>query len=135
MANHNPFVIVVFGYFNIKSENLHRHDKTSYEGAKMKALSKQFGLQETIKESNHILRESSSCIDLTFTSHQNLVMESGVYSSLYPNCHHEITSGKFNLKIHHSPPYERKCGIMTKQMLITSEKQLIYFPEKSINKS
>ena len=35
-------------------------------------------------------------------------MESGLYSSLHPNCRHQITYAKFNLKIHYSLPYERK---------------------------
>ena len=35
-------------------------------------------------------------------------MESGVHSSVHPNCHHQITYAKFNLKIHHPPPYERE---------------------------
>ena len=80
------------------------------KGAKINALTTQFELQQIIKEPTHILAESSSCIDLIFTSHQNLVMESGVHSSLHPNCHHQITYAKFNLKIHYPPPY--KCEIM-----------------------
>ena len=35
-------------------------------------------------------------------------MESGVHSSLHPNCHHQITYAKFNLKIYYPPPYERE---------------------------
>ena len=35
-------------------------------------------------------------------------MESGVHSSLHPNCHHQITYVKFNLKIHYPHPYERE---------------------------
>ena len=35
-------------------------------------------------------------------------MESGVHSSLHPNCHHQIAYAKFNLKIHYPPPYERE---------------------------
>ena len=38
----------------------------------------------------------------------NLVMESGVHSSLHANCHHWITFAKFNLKIHYPPLYERE---------------------------
>ena len=34
-------------------------------------------------------------------------MESGVYSSLHPSCHHQITFAKFNLSILYPPPYER----------------------------
>ena len=61
----------------------------SYEDAKINALTAQFGLQQIIKERTHILAESFSCIDLIFTPHQNLVMESGVHSSLHLNCHHQ----------------------------------------------
>ena len=32
-------------------------------------------------------------------------MESGVHSSLHPNCHHQITYAKFSLKIYYPPPY------------------------------
>ena len=35
-------------------------------------------------------------------------MESGVQSSSHPNCHHQITYAKFNLKIYYPPPHERE---------------------------
>ena len=35
-------------------------------------------------------------------------MESGVHSSVHPNCHHQITYARFNLKIHYPQPYERE---------------------------
>ena len=35
-------------------------------------------------------------------------MESGVHSSLHPNCHHQIVFAKINLKIYYPPPYKRK---------------------------
>ena len=41
-------------------------------------------------------------------SQPNLVTESGVHSSLYANCHHEITYVKFNLNIAYPPPYKRE---------------------------
>ena len=108
MANHNSFLVVVLGDFNVKSENLNEHDKTSHEGAKIDTLTSQFGLQQIVKEPTHILAESSSCVDLIFRSHQNLVMESGVHPSLDPSYHHQITYAKFNSKIHYPPPYERE---------------------------
>ena len=58
--------------------------------------------------SQHIIEDSSSCIDLIFISQPNLVMESGVHSSLHPNCHHQITHAKFSLKIFYPPPYEQE---------------------------
>ena len=56
----------------------------------------------------HILLDSSSCIDLIFISQPSLVMESGVQSSLHPNCHYQITYAKFNLKNYYPHPYERE---------------------------
>ena len=69
VANHNSFLIVVLGDINIKSENNYKHDKMSYEEAKIDALTSQFGLQQIVKEPTHTLAESSPCIDLMFTSH------------------------------------------------------------------
>ena len=50
-----------------------------------------------------------------FTSQPNLVMESGINSSLHKNCHHEIIYAKFNLKIYFPPPYERESRIIKMQ--------------------
>ena len=33
-------------------------------------------------------------------------MDSGVHSSLHPNCHHQTVFAKINLKIYYPPPYE-----------------------------
>ena len=54
-----------------------------------------------------MLNSSSFCIDLIFALQPNLVMESGIYSSLHSNCHHQIVFAKLNLSIFHPPPYER----------------------------
>ena len=42
------------------------------------------------------------------TSQPNLVVESGVQSSLHQNCHHQIVFERFNLKLIFPPPYERE---------------------------
>ena len=42
-----------------------------------------------------------------FTLQPNLVMNSGVYSSLNSNCHYRIIYAKFNLKILYPPLLER----------------------------
>ena len=56
----------------------------------------------------NILENSSSCIDLIFTTQPNTLLESGVHHSLDQNCHHQIIFAKFNLKVYYPPPYERK---------------------------
>ena len=70
-------------------------------------MTSQSGLNQIINEPTHITKNSSTCIDLLFTSQTNLVIESGVHSSLYPNCHHQIIFEKFDLRIFYPPPYER----------------------------
>ena len=52
-----------------------------------------------ISESTHIQTNSTSCINLIFTDKENLSINSGVHSSLHPNCHHQIVHSSFNLNI------------------------------------
>ena len=104
----NTFLTVVLGDFNAKSNLGFKGDKTRYEGSKIDGITSIFGLQQIINEPTHVTGDSSSCIDLIFTSQPNLVMESRVHSSLNPNCHHQITYPKFNLKIYYRSPYERE---------------------------
>ena len=49
-------------------------------------------------------------LDLIFQA--NLVMESGVNSSLHKNCHHQIIYAKF--KIYYLTPSEQESGIIKK---------------------
>ena len=108
VTNKNPYLIVMLGDFNAKSSNWYKHDTTTYEGSKINARTSQFGLKQLIQEPTLILTDSLSCIDLIFTSQPNLVMESGVHSSLYQNCHYQIIYTKIHLKVFYPPPYERQ---------------------------
>ena len=103
IVNKNSFLIVAFGDFN-----WYKNDINSYEDLKTDTITSQFGLQQLINEPTHLTANSSSCIDLIFTSQPNLVMESGVHSSLHPSCHHQIVLAKINLKFCYPPPYKRE---------------------------
>ena len=76
------------------------------KGFKVDAITSPFRSQQLIDGPAHLVAEPSFCIDLKFTLQPNLVMESRVHSSLHPDCHHQITYAKLNLKIHYTPPYE-----------------------------
>ena len=67
----------------------------------------QYGLTQVIHEPTHFLDCSSSCIDLIFTSQDNLVANSEVDSSFHSICHHQIFFPEFNLKILYPPPCDR----------------------------
>ena len=90
-----------------KSEDWCSIDITSFEGSELDFLTSQFVLSQIVKETTHILDNSRSCIDLTFTSQTNMVIDSGVHASLHANCHHQIIYAKFDLNIIYPPPYER----------------------------
>ena len=105
IVNRNPFVSIIIGDFNARSNNWCSSDKTTYEGKKLESLTFQCGFKQVYSDPTHILESSSSCIDLIFTSQPNLVMNSGVRSSLHPNCDHQIIHAKFNFKIFYPSPY------------------------------
>ena len=60
-------------------------------------------MKQIISAPRHILQHASSCIDLIFANHTNLVIDSGIYPSLHQNCHHQIIFCKLNLKIEYQP--------------------------------
>ena len=80
-ADKNPYLMIVIGDFSAKSNSWYRNDSTVTEGSKIDILTSTFGFHQIINEATHILNNSSSCIDLIFTSQPNLVTESGVHSS------------------------------------------------------
>ena len=84
---------------------------------------------------------------LNFTSQPNLVMESGIYSSLDPNCHHQVIFAKFNFSILYPPPYERTvwfCEKANPELIqrainefdwtrVSIDKRVCYFTETLLN--
>ena len=92
----NPFLIMLIRDLNDKSKNWFCHDKSSHKGNAIKNVRVQFGLQQIIKGPRHVSNTSSSCIDLIFTSQADLITDSGVHSSVHPNCHHQIVFAKLN---------------------------------------
>ena len=101
-------MIVVLDDFNAHTKEWYPLGKTTYEGTRVDVTTSQFGLKQLIHEPTHYIRERSSCTDLIFASQPNLVVESGVQSSLHQSCHHQTVFARFNLKVVFSPPYERE---------------------------
>ena len=68
LAQKNPFLLTAIGDFNAKSSNWYNKDKVNFEGNRTENVTSQFGLHQIINEPMHILPNSSSCINLIFTS-------------------------------------------------------------------
>ena len=98
---------VVTGDFNARSSSWWCNDINIIEGSHLYPLTSSNCFSQLINEPTHIQTNSSSCIDLIFTNQPNSFVNSGVHSSLHPNCHHQIVHTSFNLDIYYPPPYQR----------------------------
>ena len=101
-----PFFTIILGDFHARSKSRWLDYITSPEGIDIDSLTTVHGLHQPISEPIHLLGNSLSCINLIFTDRPDLVVDSGVHSSLHPNCHHQIIFCKFNLMIEYPPQYE-----------------------------
>ena len=108
LALRNPYLIVVLGDFNAQTKGWYSL------GTRFDGITSQFGLEQLIHESTHIIGQRSSCIYLIFTSQPNLVVESGAQSFLHQNCHHQIVFARFNLKVIFPPSYESEVWYFKK---------------------
>ena len=105
--NLDPYLVLVLGDFNARLSSWSIDDLDSFEGRKIDELTSSYGLSQIISEPTHILPNSTSCIDLIFCNQPNLIIDSGVHSSLNENCHHQLIFAKVNFLVHVPPPYER----------------------------
>ena len=117
VAHRNPYLIVVLGDFNAQTKRWYTLGKTTYESTRIDRITSQFGMEKLLHELAHITGYKSSCIDLTFASLPDLVVDSGVQSSLHQNCHHQIVFARLNLKVFFPPRYEREVSHLKKQIL------------------
>ena len=102
----NPFSMFFTGDFNGHSQLWWPGGNSTPEGTKIEALTSHLGLSQLISEpTNFEPNKNPSCIDLIFTDQPNLVIESGVRSSL--DCLHQITHCRLNYKVPPPPPFER----------------------------
>ena len=102
-----PYLTFVKEDFNARYSSWWSDDINTTEGTKLLSLKSCNGFQQIINKPTHIQRQSSSCIDLIFTDQSNLSVNSGIHTSLHPNCHHQIVQSKFKLNISYPPPYKR----------------------------
>ena len=104
IRNQDTAFTIILGDFNARSKSWWVHNITNNEGTQTESISSLCGFSQVISEPTHILKNSSSCIDLILTDQPNLVINSGIKPSLHENCHHHITYAKFNLQIICPPP-------------------------------
>ena len=60
---------------------------------------------DCIEQMNKLPSES---VDLIFADQPNLIIESGIFPSIYTTCHHQIIYATISFKIQLPSPYERE---------------------------
>ena len=108
----NTYYVLLFCDL-MQNQKWYVDNQPTTEGIQLGFLTSLYGMKQLILESTCILEISSSYIDLIFTNHPNLVMDSGVHPSLI-KCYHQIIYSKLNLTY----------GIMIKPILIWLIEQL-----------
>ena len=68
MTDKNPYLMVFLGDFNAKLNSWCTNDNMDVERLKIDIFTSSFGFPQIITEGTHFLNNSSSCIDLIFTS-------------------------------------------------------------------
>ena len=122
--NLSPTGSIFLGDFNVKNSDWWAGDTTDANGSEIKNIASQHGLQQLIDKPTHILPDSSSCIDLNFSSANHLSLESGVLPSLLPRCHHQITYCKIDFKIPFPPSYQRKIWDFSRADLVLIKRSM-----------
>ena len=85
---HKSLVSVTLGDFDAISTSCWSNEIDSAKSTKLSSLSTSNGFHQIISEPIHILRSSSSCINLIFTDQSTFVVNNDVQASLHSSCHH-----------------------------------------------
>ena len=75
--------MILLDGFNPKSKSCSVNDTPIGEGTRMENLTSSYGMKQLISAPTHILRYSSSCIDLIFVNQPNLVIDARIHPSLH----------------------------------------------------
>ena len=108
IASEKPYMVMFTGDFNAHSVQWWPGGDTNNEGAQLNTLFSELGLTQLISEPTHFREHCQpSCIDLIICDQPNLVIDSGVRSSLDQACKHQITYCKLSIKGLPIPSYQR----------------------------
>ena len=106
--NNHPNCSILIGDFNAKSSRWCSSDKDNKAGCELDNITTSAGYSQMINKPTHFINESSSCIDLIFSSNHSLTKNCGIDHSIYDKCHHNIIYGTLNFKVPLPPPYYRE---------------------------
>ena len=87
----------LFVTFMLNHHNWYKGNKSTASRSKLEIMTTHYGLIQIINKSTNILEDSSSCLDIVFTSQSRMIRDSG---------YHQIVLAKFDLNVFYSPCYK-----------------------------
>ena len=89
LAQNNPFMIIIVGEVKKWRKKFEKswyfNGIRSVKRSNVDFLTSTFGLHQITNESIHVMKTLTSCVDLTFTTQRNLVVESSAYLPFLDN--------------------------------------------------
>ena len=103
----NPAISIITGDFNGKCSKWYSFDASDNIGKELDTIISTAGYSQIIDKPTHFTNNSSSCIDLIFTSNPSILVDSWIEKSLSNSCHHDFIYGKINFRVPLPLPYFR----------------------------
>ena len=90
----SPTITIYIGDFNVRNSDWWNVDSTNLQGTELAELAAQYSLNQIIDDPTHILPNSTSCTDLIFTTERKFGTNSGILTSLFLRCQHQLLFAK-----------------------------------------
>ena len=103
----NPAISIITGDFNGKCSKWYSFETSDNIGKELDTITSAAGYSQTIDKPTHFTNNSSSCVDLIFTSNPSMLVDSGIEKSLSSSCHHDIIYGKISFRVPLPPAHFR----------------------------
>jgi len=109
IENENPYSVIYTGDFNAQSSQWWPDGNETNEGSIINIILSELGLNQLISEPTHFRDHCDpTLIDLIICDQPNLVIRSGVHSSIDSTCKHQITFCKMSIKTPKANNFKRK---------------------------
>ena len=125
--NLHPACSIVLCDFNAQCSKWCTSDKNNTAGIGLDNITMTSGYNQMIEKTTHFINESSSCIDLIFSSNVNFTKNCGVEQSFYEKCHHNIIYGTLNFNTPLPHPYFREIWDFKSANIVCIQKSINNF--------
>ena len=102
-----PAISIITRDFNGICSKWYSFDTSDNIGKELDTITSTAGYSQIIDKPSNFTNNSSSCIDLIFTSNPSIIVNSGIEKSLCTRCHHDIIYGKINFRVPLPPSHFR----------------------------